>query len=287
MSSSFGRVGAEEHPAPPTSASTLSSTSPHPTPLRSTVNHIPRSTLPRADLARPPRRVADLRAIAGGASVGRSGAGGGPAHRIARPSRDADAALLGQRSAGARMLPRTGIRWSAHRRPRRVGRRPAAQTREGPDVAAPGTGGADLETLARVDRADPRRTSSGSSRASPTSCPRALMVLLAEGHLLIEDVPGVGKTMLSKALARSIDCSVRRIQFTPDLLPSDVTGVSVFNQNTREFEFRPGRRVRQHRGRRRDQPGLPQDPVGAAGVHGGAAGHRRQQRPTSSRRRSW
>ena len=58
----------------------------------------------------------------------------------------------------------------------------------------------------------------------------ALVVLLAEGHLLIEDVPGVGKTQLSKALARSIDCSVRRIQFTPDLLPSDVTGVSVFNQ---------------------------------------------------------
>ena len=68
----------------------------------------------------------------------------------------------------------------------------------------------------------------------------ALTVLLAEGHLLIEDVPGVGKTMLSKSLARSIDSSVRRIQFTPDLLPSDVTGVSVFNQNTREFEFRPG-----------------------------------------------
>ncbi len=65
-------------------------------------------------------------------------------------------------------------------------------------------------------------------------------MLLAEGHLLIEDVPGVGKTMLSKALARSIDCTVRRIQFTPDLLPCDVTGVSVFNQDTREFEFRPG-----------------------------------------------
>ena len=65
-------------------------------------------------------------------------------------------------------------------------------------------------------------------------------MLLAEGHLLIEDVPGVGKTMLAKALARSIDCSVRRIQFTPDLLPSDVTGVSIFNQNSREFEFRPG-----------------------------------------------
>ena len=68
----------------------------------------------------------------------------------------------------------------------------------------------------------------------------AITVLLAEGHLLIEDVPGVGKTMLAKALARSIDCTVRRIQFTPDLLPSDITGVSVFNQDVRDFEFRPG-----------------------------------------------
>ena len=68
----------------------------------------------------------------------------------------------------------------------------------------------------------------------------AIVVLLAEGHLLLEDVPGVGKTMLSKALARSIDSTVRRVQFTPDLLPSDITGVSVYNQSTREFEFRPG-----------------------------------------------
>jgi MoxR-like ATPase len=68
----------------------------------------------------------------------------------------------------------------------------------------------------------------------------ALAVLLAEGHLLIEDVPGVGKTKLAKALARSIDCSVRRLQFTPDLLPSDVTGVSVYNPETRDFEFKPG-----------------------------------------------
>ncbi len=68
----------------------------------------------------------------------------------------------------------------------------------------------------------------------------ALAVMLAEGHLLIEDVPGVGKTKLAKALARSIDCSVRRIQFTPDLLPSDVTGVSVYNQESRDFEFKPG-----------------------------------------------
>jgi MoxR-like ATPase len=67
-----------------------------------------------------------------------------------------------------------------------------------------------------------------------------LTVLLAEGHLLIEDVPGVGKTMLAKTLARSIDCSVRRIQFTPDLLPSDITGVSVYNQERGEFEFKPG-----------------------------------------------
>ncbi len=74
----------------------------------------------------------------------------------------------------------------------------------------------------------------------PKAVKVALTVLLAEGHLLIEDVPGVGKTMLAKALARSVDCSVRRIQFTPDLLPSDVTGVSVFNQETRDFEFKPG-----------------------------------------------
>jgi MoxR-like ATPase len=68
----------------------------------------------------------------------------------------------------------------------------------------------------------------------------ALVVLLAEGHLLVEDVPGVGKTMLAKALGRSIACSVRRLQFTPDLLPSDITGVSVFNQESRDFEFKPG-----------------------------------------------
>jgi MoxR-like ATPase len=68
----------------------------------------------------------------------------------------------------------------------------------------------------------------------------ALTVLLAEGHLLIEDVPGVGKTMLAKALARAVDCTVRRIQFTPDLLPGDVTGVSVYDQQRREFQFKPG-----------------------------------------------
>jgi len=64
--------------------------------------------------------------------------------------------------------------------------------------------------------------------------------LLCQGHLLIEDVPGVGKTMLAKALSRSVGASFNRIQFTPDMLPSDVTGVSIFNQSTRQFEFRPG-----------------------------------------------
>jgi MoxR-like ATPase len=68
----------------------------------------------------------------------------------------------------------------------------------------------------------------------------ALACLLAEGHLLIEDVPGVGKTMLAKSIARSIDCSFRRIQFTPDLLPTDITGVNVFNQERGDFEFKPG-----------------------------------------------
>jgi MoxR-like ATPase len=68
----------------------------------------------------------------------------------------------------------------------------------------------------------------------------AVIALLCQGHLLIEDVPGTGKTMLAKSIARSLGCQFRRIQFTPDMLPSDVTGVSVFNQKTREFEFRPG-----------------------------------------------
>ncbi|MGZ4474199.1 MAG: AAA family ATPase [Nocardioides sp.] len=101
------------------------------------------------------------------------------------------------------------------------------------------TSSADLETVARVAdriRANVERVIEGKSDVVHST----LVVLLAEGHLLIEDVPGVGKTQLAKALARSIDGTVRRIQFTPDLLPSDVTGVSIFNQNTREFEFRPG-----------------------------------------------
>ena len=67
-----------------------------------------------------------------------------------------------------------------------------------------------------------------------------LAALLTQGHVLVEDVPGLGQTMLAKSLARSLGCSFQRLQFTPDLLPSDITGVNVFNQKTGEFEFRPG-----------------------------------------------
>src|SRR5204862_6169857 len=68
----------------------------------------------------------------------------------------------------------------------------------------------------------------------------ALVAYFCEGHILLEDVPGVAKTMLARALARSVGCSFKRLQCTPDLLPTDVTGVSVFNQKSTEFEFRPG-----------------------------------------------
>jgi len=74
-------------------------------------------------------------------------------------------------------------------------------------------------------------------RATVRKC---LIALLANGHLLIEDVPGVGKTMLARSLARSLDCTFKRIQFTPDLLPSDITGTSMYNQKTSEFVFKPG-----------------------------------------------
>ncbi|MFH8615936.1 AAA family ATPase [Streptomyces sp. NPDC017979] len=94
------------------------------------------------------------------------------------------------------------------------------------------------DLTATADRV--RRSVEGVIEGKPEVVRLTLTVMLAEGHLLIEDVPGVGKTMLAKALARSVDCSVRRIQFTPDLLPSDITGVSVFDQHERDFEFKPG-----------------------------------------------
>ena len=115
----------------------------------------------------------------------------------------------------------------------------------------------------------------------------SVIALLTGGHLLIEDVPGVGKTRLAKALARTVDATVNRVQFTPDLMPSDVTGVSVYDRQSGLFEFRPGPGLREHPGGRRDQPRVAEDPVGPAGGDGGAAGHRRRHHLSRCSSRSW
>ncbi len=104
------------------------------------------------------------------------------------------------------------------------------------DVSSPPTSSSDVQASGARIRESVETVIEG----KPDVIRLALIVLLAQGHLLIEDVPGVGKTMLAKSMARALDCTVRRIQFTPDLLPSDITGVSVFNQESRDFEFRPG-----------------------------------------------
>lgn len=107
------------------------------------------------------------------------------------------------------------------------------------DVRATQVSDADLRNVVQT-AAHIARSIESVVEGKPEVVRLALIVLLAQGHLLLEDVPGVGKTTLAKTLARTLDCSVRRIQFTPDLLPSDVTGVSIFNQLTHQFEFRPG-----------------------------------------------
>jgi len=107
--------------------------------------------------------------------------------------------------------------------------RVATRRRTGPDVA---------ELVAAFGRIE--RNVGLVVEGKPEVVRLALVALMAEGHLLLEDVPGVGKTLLAKAVARSIACSVRRVQFTPDLLPSDITGVTVYNQEHGDFEFKPG-----------------------------------------------
>jgi len=95
---------------------------------------------------------------------------------------------------------------------------------------------AEIETIANSIVENVERVIIGKRNAVQLT----VLGLLSQGHMLIEDVPGVGKTVLAKSISKSVGCEFQRIQFTPDMLPSDVTGVSVFNQKTREFEFRPG-----------------------------------------------
>ena len=152
-----------------------------------------------------------------------------------------------------------------------------ARAREGTDGAR-----ADTRSPAQSLRPTPRwRGGSQANIANAVQVRREtlthlMVALLAEGHVLIEDYPGVGKTALARALARSIDCQFARVQCTSDLLPADVVGHNVYDQREGRFEFRPGPGVRQRRARRRDQPGLAEDPVGPARVHAGATRDRRR-----------
>ena len=102
-----------------------------------------------------------------------------------------------------------------------------------------------------------------------------LVALLCEGHVLIEDVPGIGKTMLARSIARSLDCTFRRVQCTPDLLPADITGTYVYNQRTSDFEFRAGPIFTQVLLADEIKPRHAPQSIRSAGGHGGAAGHYR------------
>ena len=137
------------------------------------------------------------------------------------------------------------------------------------------------ETTTRISDAV-RRVIDGKDHAIRS----AIVVLLAEGHLLVEDVPGVGKTMLARTLAATIDADVRRIQFTPDLLPGDVTGVSVFSPSSRAFEFTRGAVFANVVIADEINRSSPKTQVGAAGGDGGAAGHGRRAHPRAAPTRS-
>ena len=119
--------------------------------------------------------------------------------------------------------------------------------------------------------------------------PLALVMLgiLAGGHVLIEDLPGLGKTLLARSFATALGLDFRRIQFTPDLLPSDVTGAPFYDQRSGEMVFRPGPGLHPPAARRRDQPHPAQDPGRAAGGDGRVAGVHRRQHPARCPTRSW
>ena len=124
-------------------------------------------------------------------------------------------------------------------------------------------------------------------RGKPEVVRLSLVCLLARGHLLIEDVPGVGKTTLAQALARSVSCRFHRLQFTSDMLPSDVLGVTIYNAHSEAFEFKPGPDLQQFPAGRRDQPHHAQDAVGAARSHEREPGHHRRPLASRCRGRSW
>ncbi len=179
--------------------------------------------------------------------------------RVAHPARRGPATTWGRQAEDSVTTTDTGIETTAS------AGSPAGASGDGPDLGL-------IHDVA--DRLIGAMTSVIEGKADVVRT--TVTVLFAGGHLLIEDVPGVGKTMLAKTLARSIDATVRRIQFTPDLLPSDVTGVSIFNQDARRFEFRPGAIFANVVVGDEIKPRVAQDAVGTARVHGGTAGHRRR-----------
>lgn len=140
--------------------------------------------------------------------------------RSASPAPQRSATPVGSQAAARSSVPRTG----------------ATATGPAVDQHAAGHTLADVARIAGQIRDAVETVIEGKRGAIDTT----LVVMLAGGHLLLEDVPGVGKTMLAKALGRAIDCRVSRVQFTPDLLPTDITGVSIYNQATRDFEFKQG-----------------------------------------------
>ena len=114
-----------------------------------------------------------------------------------------------------------------------------------------------------------------------------LVALFSGGHVLIESVPGLGKTLFVRTLGRVLGCKFGRIQFTADLMPSDITGAPIFDMKTQEFRFRPGPGLHAVAAGRRDQPLAGQDARGPAGDHAGIPRHGRAASATSSSGRSW